>query len=100
MEWHKLYADVLMTVGFTDNMKCTYNIIYVCFGQLYTPCSDYCTTELVELDQCPPPCNCDCTLTPVGERRAALFGGDIFGPGAYSDDLLIAELTKHTVVSV
>ena len=22
--------------------------------------------------------------TPVGERRAALFGGDIIGPGAYS----------------
>ena len=49
--------------------------------------------------QRPPPCS-DCTLTPVGERRAALFGGDIFGPGAYSDDLLIAELTRHTVVSV
>ena len=45
--------------------------------------------------QPPPPCD-DFTLTPVGERRAALFGG-IIGSG---DDLLIVELTKHTVVSV
>ena len=48
--------------------------------------------------QPPPPCH-EFTLTPVGERRAALFGGSI-GPGAYNDDLLIVELTKHTVVSV
>ena len=48
--------------------------------------------------QPPPPCR-QFTLTPVGERRAALFGGSI-GLGAYSNDLLIAELTKHTVVSV
>ena len=49
--------------------------------------------------QPPPPCSVF-TLTPVGERRAAqLFGGSI-GPGAVSDDLLIVELTKHTVVSV
>ena len=48
--------------------------------------------------QPPPPCD-EITLTPVGERRAALFGGNI-GPGDYSDDLLIVELTKHTVVSV
>ena len=47
--------------------------------------------------QPPPPC-CFFTLTPVGERRAVLFGGDI-GSGVYSDDLLIVELTKHTVVS-
>ena len=47
--------------------------------------------------QPPPPCSVF-TLTPVGERRAALFGGSI-GPG-FSDDLLIVELTKHTVVSV
>ena len=47
--------------------------------------------------QPPPPCD-DFTLTSVGERRAALFGGD-FASGAYSDDLLIVELTKHTVVS-
>ena len=45
-----------------------------------------------------PPCS-DFTLTPVGERRAALFGGRT-GPGVVSDDLLIVELTKHTVVSV
>ena len=48
--------------------------------------------------QPPPPCS-DFTLTPVGERRAALFGG-INGPGIYSDDLLLVELTKHTVVSL
>ena len=48
--------------------------------------------------QPPPPCD-DFTLTPVGERRAALFGGSI-GPEAISDDLLIVELTKHTVVRV
>ena len=48
--------------------------------------------------QPPPPCN-SFTLTRVGERRAALFGGQI-GPFAVSDDLLIVELTKHTVVSV
>ena len=48
--------------------------------------------------QPPPPCD-GFTLTPVGERRAALFGGSS-GLGAISDDLLIVELTKHTVVSV
>ena len=49
--------------------------------------------------QPPPPCS-NFTLTPVGERRAALFGGMV-GPGAHStsNDLLIVELTKHTVVS-
>ena len=45
-----------------------------------------------------PPCS-TFTLTTVGERRAALFGGSI-GREAVSDDLLIVELTKHTVVSV
>ena len=49
--------------------------------------------------QPPPPC-CDFTLTPVDERRAALFGGEIESGLAYSDDLLIVEQTKHTVVSV
>ena len=38
------------------------------------------------------------TLTPVSERRAALFGG-ISGSGA-SDDLLIVELSRDTVESV
>ena len=47
--------------------------------------------------QPPHPCSAF-TLTPVGERRAALFGGMI--GLASSDDLLIVELTKHTVVSV
>ena len=48
--------------------------------------------------QPPPPCS-SFTLTQVGERRAALVGG-IIGSEAVSDDLLIVELTKHTVVSV
>ena len=48
--------------------------------------------------QPPPPCS-SFTLTPVGERRTALVGG-IIGSEAVSDDLLIVELTKHTVVSV
>ena len=49
--------------------------------------------------QPPPPCS-QFTLTPVGERRAALFGGSIGYGAANIDDLLIVELTKHTVVSV
>ena len=47
------------------------------------------------IGQPPPPCALF-SLTPVGERRAALFGGII---SLVSDDLLIVELTKHTVVS-
>ena len=48
--------------------------------------------------QPPPPCS-EFTLTPVGERRAALFGGwrDV---GDYSDDLFIVDLSRDTVVSV
>ena len=47
-----------------------------------------------------PPCPCDSfTLTLVGERRAALFGG-MSGSGSYCDDLLIVELSSDTVVSV
>ena len=48
--------------------------------------------------QPPPPCE-SFTLTPVGERRAALFG-DVSGPGAVSDDLFIVDLSRDTVVSV
>ena len=48
--------------------------------------------------QPPPPCS-GLTLTPVDERRAALFGG-WSGSGAHSDDLLIVELSRDTVVSV
>ena len=48
--------------------------------------------------QPPPPCY-SFTLTSVGERRAALLGG-VSGPGAVSDDLLIVELSRGTVVSV
>ena len=47
--------------------------------------------------QPPPPCS-QFTLTPVGERRAALFGG--WSESGYSDDLLIVELSRDTVVSV
>ena len=48
--------------------------------------------------QPPPPCS-SFTLTPVGERRAALFGGRS-GSGAVSDDLFIVDLSRDTVVSV
>ena len=49
--------------------------------------------------QPPPPCS-SFTLTPVGERRAALFGG-VSGPGlTVSDDLFIVDLSRDTVVSV
>ena len=48
--------------------------------------------------QPPPPCY-NFTLTTVSERRAALFGG-WRGSGDYSDDLLIVELSRDTVVSV
>ena len=40
----------------------------------------------------------DCTLTVIGERRAALFGGRS-GSRDVIDDLLIVELGRHTVVS-
>ena len=46
-----------------------------------------------------PPLHESSTLTPVGERRAALFGGRN-GSGAFSDDMLIVELSRKTVVSV
>ena len=48
--------------------------------------------------QSPPPCH-SFTLTPVGERRAALFGGDSES-GDCSDDLFIVDLSRDTVVSV
>ena len=48
--------------------------------------------------QPPPPCS-SFTLTPVGKRRAALFGGSS-GLLTAIDDLLVVELTKHSVVSV
>ena len=48
--------------------------------------------------QPPPPCSW-ITLNPVGEKRAALFGGKS-GLGAIRDDLLIVELSRDTVVSV
>ena len=48
--------------------------------------------------QPPPPCD-SFTFTSVDERKAALFGG-MSGSGAISDDLLIVELSRDTVVSV
>ena len=47
----------------------------------------------------PPPPLSKFTLTPVGERKAALFGG-LSGSLVISDDLLIVELSRDTVVSV
>ena len=47
--------------------------------------------------QPPSPCS-SFTLTQVGERRAALFGGQ---SGSESlSDLFVVELSRHTVVSV
>ena len=46
--------------------------------------------------QPPPPCS-SFTLTPVGERKVALFGGK--NESDDSDDLLIVELSRNTVVS-
>ena len=48
--------------------------------------------------QAPPPCY-DFTLTTVGEKRAAMFGGSIQS-SLYSDDLYIVDLKRHSVVSV
>ena len=48
--------------------------------------------------QPPPPCS-SFTLTPVGERRAALFGG-WSGSVAISDDLFIVDLSRYTVVRI
>ena len=45
----------------------------------------------------PPPCSAF-TLTPVGDKRAAMFGG--WNRSQLFSDLLIVELDKHSVVSV
>ena len=46
----------------------------------------------------PPPPRYSFTLTPVGERRAALFGGS---SGVFPvSDLFIVDLSRDTVVSV
>ena len=47
--------------------------------------------------QPPSPCS-NFTFTKVGEKRAALFGG-VSGSVVVSDDLLVVELNKDTVVS-
>ena len=50
--------------------------------------------------QPPPPCS-EFTLTPVGERRAALLVVRLDqNVGDYSDDLFIVDLSRDTVVSV
>ena len=47
--------------------------------------------------QAPPPCS-DSTLTTVGEKRAALYGGC---DGSHTfNHLFIVELGRHSVVSV
>ena len=46
--------------------------------------------------QPPPPCE-SFTLTPVGERRAALFGG-MSGLRLVLSDLFIVDLNRHTAV--
>ena len=48
--------------------------------------------------QSPPP-RCSFSLTSVGERRAALFGGRQSGL-AISDDLFVVELRRDTVVKI
>ena len=48
--------------------------------------------------QAPPNCS-NFTLTTVEEKRAAMFGGTI-QYNAYSDNLYIVDLTRHSVVSV
>ena len=50
------------------------------------------------IGQPPPPCS-HFSFTPVGERRAALFGG-LTGSIAASDDLFIVDLSRYSVVSV
>ena len=47
--------------------------------------------------QAPPPC-CSFTLTTVGEKRAAMYGG--WNGQSTFDHLFIAELGTHSVVSV
>ena len=47
--------------------------------------------------QPPLPCNVF-SLTQVGERRAALFGG--WSGSRLNSDLFVVELSRHTVVSV
>ena len=49
--------------------------------------------------QAPPPCD-EFSLTTVGEKRAAMFGGSIQSDDYYSDDLYIIDLKRHSVVSV
>ena len=46
----------------------------------------------------PPPPFSTFTLTQVGEKRVALFGGQ--GGSRAHSDLFVVELSRHTVVSV
>ena len=63
-----------------------------------SPSGEWSSPRVTRHGQPPSPCH-DFTFIPVGQRRAAMFGGEIKS-GAVNDDLLIVELTKHTVVSV
>ena len=47
--------------------------------------------------QAPPPCSFF-TLTTIGEKRAAMYGG--WGEWNMLNDLFIVELGRHSVVSV
>ena len=67
----------------------------MCFGFTYTA-EKWSSPRII--GQPPPPCS-TFTLTPVSQRIAALFGG-YRGSVEHSDDLLIVELSKDTVVSV
>ena len=54
-------------------------------------------TSLNITGQAPPPC-ANFTLTTIGEKRAALYGGD--DESYHFDHLFIVELGRHSVVSV
>ena len=60
----------------------------------------YCTGEwsTPDITGQPPQPTDECTLTPVDKKRAALFGGRS-GSKDVSDELLIVELSRNTVVS-
>ena len=73
-------------------------MVVVVKDDVITSCRRVELTKHVTGQPPPPPCSWF-TFTSVGERRAALFGGKS-GFGAVSDDLLIVELSRDTVVSV
>ena len=70
--------------------------VYVCVSLISLPPDGW--SSPVVTGQAPPPCF-SFTLTTVGEKRAAMFGGFIQSSD-YSDDLYIVDLKRHSVVSV